>query len=58
MTYRVSESKGGAGFLPSTVEPENGWLEDELVSFWLSAYFQRLLLLVLGGFSFFILQTA
>ena len=36
--------------LPETnIAPENGWLEYFLVSFWVSAYFQWLLLLVSGS---------
>ena len=33
----------------SKFAPENEWLEYFLVSFWVPAYFQVLLLLVLGG---------
>ena len=40
---------GGAGFQPSTVAPENGWLEyDPFVLGGVSAHFQVRLLLVSG----------
>ena len=32
----------------SKFAPENGWLEDDPASFWVSAHFQGRLLLVLG----------
>ena len=48
--WRVFDIPGGTGFLPSTVAPENVWLEDCFVSFWgKTAYFRQKNSLLVSG---------